>query len=944
MRYSYNKFKRKFDKFLQKRNKLLGEIYLSELQYEALIGIVKNVLITKIRNNSINSYDIVISVAMVQIGIREYTEGNYWDRFCSTLNLELNTNQKRDLGQLFLETLNKYNLFIYRNANSSRNDYVTNILIHCIIPNYYIADFFDFVYTFYDINLGRNISSRTSSDLRYLTDFINDSLSSNKDEVRVKVKGFSNIYRLRKSTKLYISFMDRKARFLIRRLIKLIDAKYWDGSLPKMTRNRITQQFLIWANKSERFLTDVQVATISKKRGNKQFISPYFTYSFKDKSVNIVIPPQKFRTDEFNEVVKAEIRIEDNILEDLTLDTFSIIGGYKTEEKVIKIHSNNIFDKITVNFKSGIDKKFNLPKRDYIIFDEKGISTNIHSGTIYILCKNNLKVESDDLIEKNEYKDFTIYYLILDNSSIIFINNTPFSPSGHINYGIQKRGLLKGIQAISEDKEILPVYISHPNILFRSTKDNIDGIGVIVNKQRYRLKEIAEKVYLKIFEVHDGNNGQALQINFSNFIGDQSMLVEFYIDIPGSSGNKNIDKYILLPKLNYKFNDSPYIFTDKAVIEINNIENLKALEMQKIEKGHVYGIGLTPEKKFAKFNTNLNNKIYSLLIEIPYLRWKFDDKEWEISHEDNLWYKDIGDELFIDLPGVDYLMLIINDDPETIQYGEYTNGLFKFNLRRYLGYFRNDIYKYNVKLKYYDNNVVKYIELMSIISSCITKYAHLSFDPKRKILSGSFEIIGKGKCVLDIIHKETDEKVVENIDISNGNLSIQGEFKNGIHKVVIYSIEEDEFGFNEYKRKIFKKDIDTTNPYDLSEKEIRLRGIKIRIFKLGFSKKYIIGNIKKSDVFGTYYGEMFTIENGEKVSWNKDCPVKITFLDKNTFSKANINIKYDGEWTVLLYDYLKKELVIEEDYTLPKKIAYKRYEFLSEEDTEFPVIIQGRRN
>jgi hypothetical protein len=941
VKYSYGKFKKKFDKFFQKKSRLLGEVYLSENEYRALLDIVRNNLLTRISNKSFNNPDIVVSVAMVQIGIRDYTEGNYWDRFCETLKINLNAMQRRDIGQLFFETLDKYGLFKYTNSETNRNDYVINILIHGIIPNYYINDFFEFVYTFYDININRNITPSLSSDLKYLTEFIADSLTSEKEEVSLKISGYTSIYRLRKSTKLYIGLLERKARFLIRRIIKLIDSKYWGGSLPKNPRNRITLQFLVWANTSERFLTDVQIAASGKKRDNKQFTSPYFTFDFEKHVINLVIPSQKFKNNEFKDEVKVKIKVNDNIIYQTNLDTYSIIGGYKTVKKSIQVPTKNMFDKIVVTVITGVSRKFNIPERSYILFDELGQNTNIHSGTIYILSKPNIIVDSDDLIEKKEFNNFSFYYLELEYNSIIFIDNTPLSPSGKVYEGLQKKGLITGIAAISEENEILPVYKSHPDILFKiNNKKNIDGIGIVINGKRHRLSDIANKVCFKQFELKDGNGGWAIQINLLSLIGIKPSLVEFSIDIPGTNGIRRIGKYILMPGLKYEFIDAPYVFTDKAVIEVENEINIKAINMDKLDKGHVYGLSLTTEKTYALFSINIFNKEYRLQIEVPYLRWKFDDEVWKINSEENLWYKDIGDNLFVDFPGAGNLSLIINNDPETQQDGEYINGLYKFNFRRYLSYFSENGLKYSVNLKYND----EIVEIMTILSKCIAKSANLSFDPINKILNGNFEILGKGKCVVDIIYKDTKEKIAENINLSNSNgkLNLKGNFKNGLHTVVIYSIEEDEYGFGIYKRKIYKKDIDTTNPYDLSDKVIKLKWLRIRIFKEKLNKEYLIGNIKNGKHIGVYYGNIYVMENGVKKLWHEVSSVKITFLDKKFFNRVNLKVKYDDEWTVLLYDTFKKVLVLEEDYSLPKKIAYRRYEFLSDEETEFTVeIIKG---
>lgn len=939
-KYTYQRFNKKFEKFFQKKTKLLGEIYLSEKEYEALIEIARNRVKTFIDSENFTRWDLVTSVALVHIGIKDYTEGNYWDRVCETLNLNLNALQRTNIGQLFLATLKKYGLFIYDNPNTKNNSYVNNILIHGLVPNNYIEDFFEFIYTFYEINLNRSISSSLTTDLKYLSSFISESLENKSDDVKVKTSESVRTYKLRKSTKLFIGLQDRKARLLIRRLVKLMDAKYWNGELPRDPKNRITQAFLRWSEKSPRFQTDIEVTATGRGRGQKQFTSPYLTFDFRAETFNLIVPPQKFKNDEFTGEIVLLINI-DNKVSTYKLKAFGIIGGYRTEEKCINIPNESIFKRISIRISSGVSRQFNIAESNYIILDELGQRTNsVLNGTNYIITKPGVVVESESIIEKRYYLKYTFYYINVEADSIIFIDNLQISSStSGITEGLKSKGLVKGVTATSEDGELLPVYAYHPNILYRVNNKNIEGVGIIINRKRYRIIDIEDKVNLKQFELKDGTSGIGLYFNLSGLLGEERDVVELSLDEPGSYRMRGTQKYILIPKFKYNFFEAPYVFKDKAVIEITNGQGLRPVNMKKIEH-EIYGINLYPEKTYAKFETCISDKQYTLAFEIPYLRWRFENSEWKIGSEEELWYKDIGDELVVDLPYVGNITLILNNDPETKQEGVYRDGTYRFNIKKYAGYFIERGAKHQINIRFNDQTIT----IATILSRCIAKYANLLYDPINKTLRGSFVIAGRGKCVADIVYKNTGEKIAENVDIVDGKLNLKVDFKGGIHKVTLYSVEEDDFGFGSVRRPILSRDVDTTDPYDLTNKSLKIRSIKYRVFRERLYQEYLIENIINSEQLGVYYGDIFIIDSERKRLWKEVSPVKVIFTDIENMNKAVIKLKYDDEWSDFLYDTRRKELALDEDPSLPKKIAYTRYEFLSDDETEFTVEIRKRGN
>ena len=90
---------------------LLGQIIVSKEEYEELICYSQK-KVQSILPRTIMPADIYLSVALVQIAIKKYSDGNYWDYFKSEIGLPYLSSSRTNLvGQVFVSTLKKYHLF-----------------------------------------------------------------------------------------------------------------------------------------------------------------------------------------------------------------------------------------------------------------------------------------------------------------------------------------------------------------------------------------------------------------------------------------------------------------------------------------------------------------------------------------------------------------------------------------------------------------------------------------------------------------------------------------------------------------------------------------------------------------------------------------------------------------------------------------------------------------
>ncbi|MDK2836594.1 MAG: hypothetical protein PWP21_1371 [Thermosediminibacterales bacterium] len=121
---------------------ILGNIPLTQKDVDILGSFLKNqIKATGVNNSYLKEIPISVSLFLVWKGILEYQEGNYWSIIYESLGLPKDeTKWQKILGDVFLLTLRQYNLPTFQTEG---HKYVTPILVHGIIPNKYMENFFE---------------------------------------------------------------------------------------------------------------------------------------------------------------------------------------------------------------------------------------------------------------------------------------------------------------------------------------------------------------------------------------------------------------------------------------------------------------------------------------------------------------------------------------------------------------------------------------------------------------------------------------------------------------------------------------------------------------------------------------------------------------------------------------------------------------------------------
>lgn len=150
-------YENKFIEIIEEKDiSILRDIDFTKEEYEEIRYLIEE----SIRNNKFimirKKTPLCVSLFIVWCVIYNYNEGDMWGPVLNAINISINQKNRRALGELFLSTLNKYNLLKVKEPGAKK--YLSPILMHGYISNYYSIKLFDRLNKLYEIILERDAS------------------------------------------------------------------------------------------------------------------------------------------------------------------------------------------------------------------------------------------------------------------------------------------------------------------------------------------------------------------------------------------------------------------------------------------------------------------------------------------------------------------------------------------------------------------------------------------------------------------------------------------------------------------------------------------------------------------------------------------------------------------------------------------------------------------
>ena len=806
-----------------KKCRYIGDIVINDEEYGLLKALFRERYDILVKSYSHTFIDQIFAVALVQIGARFYN-GSYWPHVQKELGIEkMPANHQAWIGKSFFDTLTKFNKY-----RVDENQFVNNILLHCFITKYYAEDFFDFVFAFYKIDLKRDLN--------------NYDVNKRKDLMKAMAKGESSkrAYKIKRHTADAVSANEKGSKIRIGRILRFMDNALFYDQYPYKSLNRVSQLFCAWASQSDAF--DIEKKSVSgiNRKGEKRFSSPYLHFDIKKTEFNVILPQQYIHLEEDEEKPEVFWSIKtDDYVNIIAAQTVDGVTGCNTIESKYNLPASKLFSDISVELQkiSGERiKRFRI-KSDIIRFFDKdwdnfcsdSYEKHLPVGQVYAFTEPDgvISSASDSVVGIEWQLGYNLYDLMLKKGDVLRLPNGKAKPVGRpLEEGILSQPLVFG-SYIEKEGEKISIYKQVPLIYLRMVPSQENGTLIVINGKRHRFD--IEKCFN--FDIEEKTDERGYILHLDDYIHDDGVY-QIIVDIPNSKKQRDYT-FFLINGFSYSFTDAPYIFVKHGSIILNSLSDNAFTLDDKNELRNRFDFDILPDQDELQLWYIAKNEKYQLHIEIPVLKWQFDEREWNISQPEEIWHEEFPKYIYIKYPTEDLLfsMTPIMQDIEESESDESfsaqfkkdnSTGVFQCDTRKMISWFGTEEAKRKLFLDIGEQRLV----FATVITRCfLNKNPDIGADFDKGELIIKSEISGFSNCCIDVFFK--DECLAEKQPVTCSGVKLKVPIHSGEYRIDYYEYEdddEDDFGYIDYY-KFDTKTVQYKNPYDLTGRNITVKSI-----------------------------------------------------------------------------------------------------------------------
>lgn len=829
--------------------KLLSQIPVSFDEYNELIADMRN-YIQHLYVQTVVPANPIVAVALVQIAIRAYSDGNYWDFFNDEIGFTVPASKKNYLGQIFAATLRQYHLFELDREPGAKYAYVENIKAHSYVPDNYLSGYWDFLFAFYDRNILRQLPESIEEEFSEMSEFFADTLNVAGDSI--SLKNLDNkpakSYKLLKATRALFAQGDSIILSSeIYRHLQIIDEFYYDNKLPQNS-DRFGESFCIWQKRSSEIHDSDNGKT--KRRSGKFYHRPYFKIDRSRASVQLIIPEQKIRNDDFSDKVVAIVN-ENGKSRSFDLSLYRAFGVIVSEP--ISVPDVDVFGHTEVIIRSLSDRTFDIPECEYRIFDSDSTElAKLKPGQNYLITEKGANVRGHKALYAN--KDHSIWdeysYSDIDDESVIYINDTPISITGTFVEGADFAHSSHEYEIFKNGSKLQTAY-RHPTVSFRIAKSNYSGAFLWCNNEKYYVDDVAASVV----DLPDAPNDYGVTVLLESFLEERAGIYRICVDEPAKNLHE-VCNYVFLPDLRCRPEKPRFIFASEAGITITgdyDIEPVNAICVD--DGGSDYLVDLTGTDEAGRFRISVDGDIFDMNVPLKIFKHGF-EKQWRFDRPDYIWIDDMKNDLYISMSGATeakvYLASKVSD--MVVPGTSLGDGVFRFDISPIVEQIRSSPRPYNyIGLKFRDNKE-RNLSLYRVLNRTFVD-AEVILDDGIPRVDVKYE--GKNAPVLRFCDEKTGETVAEK-HVVNGMNDFPELSPDGLYTMYKFEETPDPFGFGSELRSIGNPTvrIGVVNPDDISNCKINFRKILWAGKELHLNYSYGVFSLQKIDEV-TYTGVLY---------------------------------------------------------------------------------------
>ncbi|MBO5536713.1 MAG: hypothetical protein J6B53_15180, partial [Clostridia bacterium] len=889
----------------------LGNIELSEEEYKLLLDyFVKRYWTGRnaMRNETLR--DKAMCVALVQIAVRSKLS-SYWDEVKKILGPKTKSQEMmRLLGKMFTGTMTQYHKATY-----VTNDYVQSIKMHTFVTNAGLPAFFDFLFSYYDKDIGRNMEFANAEELRQTI------IDEDEHGKHVLLRQTVNA--------LHMAGTVGTAR--LRKYLNWIDMAFWNPGWEPDEEDRFARGFVEWCRTNVYMNGEMDRNSTVTKRGKRIYSEPTLEIDGTSGKLSVILPSEKLPLDCEDsatwEVISGERKtlVECEILETKLF--------CRTEEKKIRIPESALLGELRFTFMNGYRalRTYTIPADCVRIFSAGGRlvkGKNLSEGKTYFLMPEDKDVVTEEPgITETLFRCRLKIVDLKDGQMVTFPDSTAAIVGGNTSEGLCGPKPVRDAWIQGAENEIIPLYSRMPRLILKLTEEEFQNTRIRINENILRLTQMEHRV----FNLNGRTDESGYLLTFPES-GEAFADYSVSISIPGTAREKQFH-FVCWNSFKAEFmsdgNQLPYWDALKGSVILPDDVALESDVYEKDPAANEFGFDLTEEN--AKLKLAIANTSYQLIVETPVLLWRSEGRAWSARPLEQVWYTDFPDRIELMTPESEVTFYVDEDGIQEDRAFTFRKGKGEscivcdlLPIRQWLT--RKELV-HRIYMRIRDRNLL----FTSVFCRSVFLSGLLEMDYEKGVLVGTFDIVGKGHYMASIL--KDGQTILSEIPLENGRFETNITLENGLLTAVVYEGFEDEFGFEEVFDEIGRKETRVINPEDLTGTTfglIQVDTVDLRECNLDLQKNYYRVTVGEKDTEkGTYKGVLL---RGDPMNPIRPVPVRIRFTGKHP-GHCTMSFLEDEEYVPFLYDHKYRRIVEKESRYMQYIQRYRRFSLLDEEDT-----------
>ena len=359
----------------------------------------------------------------------------------------------------------------------------------------------------------------------------------------------------------------------------------------------------------------------------------------------------------------------------------------------------------------------------------------------------------------------------------------------------------------------------------------------------------------------------------------------------------------------------------------------------------LFRIQIEGGEKELSFGVDIAEKQYIISLPIYIFGYGFSSSQLCYKRDDYLWYSDVGEQLYVYIPGAEEVYAYWMRKLEPSYFGdELGEGLFRIDLSEIK---RKVIEAYKMKWQYINlgyllNGKKRTIPLPAVLRTLIVDpFFKLYYD---KVVYMDINIMGKADLYVSIANYREKSLLVVRRKINSGRNEFPELSFNGFYDIYPTMEENDEFGFESLDTKMKEMRgmgcLDTDNMVNC---RFQIKDIIYDEELLSFEYTYLIETKTKVEK-DVYEGTIFRVQKSPdgKMIWDTKKPfgwvrMKLYQNDEEVKFTLEIYSKKEEDWLPLYYDRARNYLLGCDNNLIDTLKDYNRFVPLEEDTTEYIV-------